>query len=127
MQEADFICKWFSVQTFLCSLEFMIQINLEHDTITVWNLARSWSISKYQKGNWKKNIQFLLEQQKMRPPRQLTQLSGWTRYFRHRHITKLYKNKMDPKVIKSYQCSLERSHAVLIEVNSELWSRSSPF
>ena len=30
-------------------------------------------------------------------------------------------------VIKSYQCSLERSHAVLIEVNSEFWSRPSLF
>ena len=29
----------------LWSLEFVIQINLENDTITVWNLARSWSIS----------------------------------------------------------------------------------
>ena len=27
------------------SLEFVIQIILEHDTIVVWNLARSWSIS----------------------------------------------------------------------------------
>ena len=27
------------------SLKFVIQINLEHDTIAVWNVARSWSIS----------------------------------------------------------------------------------
>ena len=39
-----FVCKRFEVQTLLWSLEFVIQINLEHDTIAVWNLARSWSI-----------------------------------------------------------------------------------
>ena len=31
----------------------------------------------YQKGNWRKNIQFPLEQIKMQPPRHLTQLSIW--------------------------------------------------
>ena len=34
----------YSYLTLLWSLEFVIQINLEHDTIAVWNLARSWSI-----------------------------------------------------------------------------------
>ena len=29
----------------LWSLEFVIQVNLEHDTIAVWDLARSWSIA----------------------------------------------------------------------------------
>ena len=40
------VCKRFAVQTLLWSLEFVIQINLEHDTIAVWNSARSWIISK---------------------------------------------------------------------------------
>ena len=40
-----FVYKRFVVQTLLWSLELMIQINLEHKTIAVWNLARSWSIS----------------------------------------------------------------------------------
>ena len=40
-----FVCKRFTIQTFLWSLEFVIQINHEHDTIAVWNLARSWTIS----------------------------------------------------------------------------------
>ena len=40
-----FICKRFTVQTLLCWLEFVIQINLEHNTIAVWNLVQSWSIS----------------------------------------------------------------------------------
>ena len=30
-----FVCKRFVVQTLMWSLEFVIQINLEHDTITV--------------------------------------------------------------------------------------------
>ena len=37
----DFVCKRFAVQTLLWSLEFVIQINLEHDTIATSNLARS--------------------------------------------------------------------------------------
>ena len=50
----------------------------------------------------------------MQPPRDLTQLS-----IRRRDSIKLCKNRMDFKVLKSHQCSLERSHAVLIEINSE--------
>ena len=38
----------------------------------------------------------------------------WTRYFRYRDTIKLSKNKMDKKVIKFQQCSLEKSHAVSI-------------
>ena len=49
-----------------------------------------------------------------------------TRYFRHSHSTKLSKNKMNLKVIKSHQCFLERSHAVFIELNSEFSLRPSP-
>ena len=40
--------------------------------------------------------------------------------FRHRDTIKLSKNKMDTKVIKSYQCSLKKFHAVSIELNYEL-------
>ena len=43
---AYFVCKRFAVQTFLWSMKFGIQTNLDYDTITVWNLSRSWSISK---------------------------------------------------------------------------------
>ena len=48
-------------------------------------------------------------------------LEGQTRHFSvlDRHTIKLYKNKMDSKFIKSQQCSLERSHAVLTEINPE--------
>ena len=34
---------------------------------------------------------------------------------------------MDLKFIKSHQCSLERSHAVLTEINPEFWSRIALF
>ena len=34
---------------------------------------------------------------------------------------------MNSKFTKSYQYSLEKSHAVLIEVNPEFWSRPTPF
>ena len=34
-----------------------------------------------------------------------------------RHTIKIYKTKMDSKFIKSCQGSLERSHAVLTEIN----------
>ena len=40
-----FVCKRFVVQTLLWSLEFVIQINIEHDIIVVWNLPQSWNIS----------------------------------------------------------------------------------
>ena len=30
-----FVCKRFAIQTLLWSLEFVIQINLEHDTIAI--------------------------------------------------------------------------------------------
>ena len=53
-------------------------------------------------------------------PRSALHLDKWTRCFRHRDTIKLSKNKMDSKVIKSHQCSLEKSQAVSIEINSEL-------
>ena len=52
-------------------------------------------------------------------PSSTLHLEGQNRYFKHRQTIKLNKYKMDSKVIKSHQCSLERSHGVLIEVNSE--------
>ena len=45
----------------------------------------------------------------------------------NRHANKLYKNKINSKFIKSYQSSLERSHAVLTEISPEFWSWPSPF
>ena len=53
-------------------------------------------------------------------PSSALHLDDWTRYSRHRDTIKLSKNKMDLQVIKSYLCSLEKSHGVLVELNSEL-------
>ena len=43
-------------------------------------------------------------------------LEVWTRYFRHRYSIKLSRTSMNLKIIKPHRCSLERSHAVLIEL-----------
>ena len=78
----------------------------------------------YQNGNCKKEYTIFSGTGKnatSQTPRSTLHLEERTRYFRHWHTVKLYKNKMDTKVIKSYQSSLERS-AVLIEINSEFWS-----
>ena len=53
-------------------------------------------------------------------PSSAVHLDDWIRYFRHRDAIKLSKNKMDSKLIKSNQFSMEKSHAVSIELNSEL-------
>ena len=92
-------------------------------------MGQIYTIPKYQKGNWKKNMQFPRKQEKMQPPRQWAQLSIWRSRIGilDRHTIKLYKKKMDSKFIKSKQRSLERSHAVFTEINPEFWSRPSPF
>ena len=97
----------------------------------LWYIGQIYTIPKYQKGNWKKNIQFPLEQEKIQP-RTLSStlhLEGQTKYVTvlDRRTSKQDKNKMDSKFIKYHQCSLERSHAVLTEINPEFWSRTSPF
>ena len=53
-------------------------------------------------------------------PSSTLHLDDWSGYFRHRNTIILSKNKMESKVIKSHQCSLEKCHAVLTEPNSEL-------
>ena len=105
----------------------VIQIEDHEIKMSCGTEAKFIVFQNISKRKLKKNIKFPLEKQKTQSSRQLAQLSGWTRYFRHRHTIKLYKHKMDSKVLKSNQCSLERSHALLIEVNSEFWSRSSTF
>ena len=42
---SNIICKRFVVKTLPWSLEFVIQINLEYNSIAVWNMAQNWSIS----------------------------------------------------------------------------------
>ena len=75
------------------------------------------------------NMQFPPDWQKEQPLRHLAQLFIWRgglvfrhsfrHNFRHRHTIKLYKNKIDSKVIKSHQCSLQTSHVVSKKVNYE--------
>ena len=43
----------------------------------LWYISQIYTIPKYQKGNWKKNIQFSLERKKIQSPRHLAQLSIW--------------------------------------------------
>ena len=93
-------------------------------------VSKLYIIPKCQKGYWKKNIQFPLEQEKTTYTLSSTlHLDGQTRYFTvlDRRTIQLFKNKMDSKFIKSHQCSLKRSHAVLTEINSEFLSRPRPF
>ena len=61
-----------------------------------------------------------LEQEKTRLPRHLAQLSMWRAGLEilDTQLNSL-KIKMDSKVIKSHQCSQQRSHEVSIELNSE--------
>ena len=74
----------------------------------------------YQKGIYN----FLWNRKKIRPtsqtPSSALQFNERTRYFRYGDTNKFSKNKMDSKVIESQQCSLETSHAVSVELNSEL-------
>ena len=97
----------------------------------LWYIGQVYTFPKYQKGNWKKNIQFLWTGKNTTS---LTlssalHLEGQTRYFTilDRHTIKLDEKKMNSKFTKSHQCSLEKSHAVLTEINPEFWSRPSPF
>ena len=67
------------------------------------------------------NIRFSLEGKNTtsQTPSSTLHFDNWTRYFRHRDTIKVSKNKMHSQVIKSQQCSLDKSHAMSIELNSE--------
>ena len=68
----------------------------------------------YQKGNWKKNMQFSLNE---KVPRSTIHFERWARYLRHRHSIKVFKNKVDLNIVKFHLCSLQGSHAVPVEIN----------
>ena len=36
-----FVCKLFTIQTLLWSMEFVIQVNLEHDTIVIYSFGKN--------------------------------------------------------------------------------------
>ena len=76
-------------------------------------IIQIYTIPKYIKKGIEKRIYNFLQNNKKKSDFPDTQtLLG---HFRHRHSIKFSKNKIDSKIIKSHQCSLERSHAVLIE------------
>ena len=99
----------------------------------LWYIGQIYIIPKYQKGEWnEKGISdFLWNRKKYNLlDTELESLFGrQTNYFTvlDRSTTKLDKNKMDLKFIKSHQCFMERSHAVLTENNSKFWSKPRPF
>ena len=92
----------------------------------LWYIGQNWTIPKCTKKEYTissgtgKNTISLTSSSTLH-------LDNWTRHFRQRDTIKLSQNKMDSKVIKSNQCSLEKSHGVSIKLNSELKSRSGPF
>ena len=69
-------------------------------------------------------MQLPLEQQNIRPLRHIAQLLVWKGGLgildidTQKKKKKLLKNYMDSKMIKSYQCSLEKSQTVPIELNT---------
>ena len=52
----------------------------------------------------------------LQAPSSAPHLERWARYFRHKYPIKSFQNYMGSKIIESYQCSLERSHAVSVEL-----------
>ena len=58
----------------------------------------------------------LIKEEIVKKKKKKVQISIWIRYFRHRYSTKLSRISMDLKIIKTHQCFVERSHAVLIEL-----------
>ena len=99
----------------------------------LWYIGQIYIIPKYQKGEWNgKGISdFLWNRKKynLLDTELESPFGGQTNYFTvlDRSTIKLDKNKTDLKFIKSHQCFMERSHAVLTENNSEFWSKPSPF
>ena len=78
----------------------------------LWYIGQIYTIPKYQKGNWKKYIQFSLKQEITTSwtLSSTPHLEGQASYFTvlDRHTIKLDKNKLDSKFTKSHQCSLKK-------------------
>ena len=93
----------------------------------LWYIGQICTIPKYTKQEYtisSKNIRLPTTSKTLSST---LDLDDWTTYFRHRGTIKLSRNKRDSKVIKSRQCSPQKSHAVSIELNFELQSRTGPF
>ena len=70
----------------------------------LWYIGQIYTIPKFMKEENKNNNSPTLNSE------------VWTRYYRHRYWIKLSRISMNLRIIKPHQCSLERSHAVLIEL-----------
>ena len=102
-----------------------MRLSLRGEEIIVNNqtlFSKFWYIGQicicpkiYQKVYSKRSIQPPLELEKIQPPRHLAKLSIWRGGLDIFDIDKqlIYIIKMHLKVIKSQQCSVERSHVVL--------------
>ena len=74
-----FVCKTFAVHTLLWSLEFVVQINLEHDTITVQKRYPNY-IGKMSVRTWRLLVMssyFFYELNSLRTPCKTSHLSLW--------------------------------------------------
>ena len=80
-----------------------------------WFIGQIWTIPKYTKKEYT-IVSGTRKNTTSQTPSSILYLDDWTWYFRHRYTIKLSKNKMDSKVIKIHQCSLEIYHAVSIEL-----------
>ena len=96
----------------------------------LWYRPNLYYSKIYQKRNWKKNIQYPLEQEKMQPLIHLSQLSilrsGLGISDIDTQLNYIYK-KWIQRLLTPILTIFEISHAVLIEINSEFGSRPSPF
>ena len=72
----------------------------------LWYIGQIYTIPKYIKKEIEKGIYNLHWNRKKRnlsdTQLKTLHLEGRTKYLKHRHAIKLYKNKMDSKVIKSH-------------------------
>ena len=79
----------------------------------LWYIGQICTFPKYTSPPPKEK-NFLWNKKKMRPPRHLVQLSISMSGLDFLGTIKLFKSKMNSKVIKSQQCSLQKSHSVSI-------------
>ena len=87
-------------------------------TVVHLTLGRICTIRKYTEKEY--TISSGTRKMTFQMPSSTLHFDEWSRYFRDRDTIELSKNKMDSEFIKSQQCSLKKSHAVSIKLNSEL-------
>ena len=85
----------------------------------LWYISQNCAIPKYTKKEYAISSGTGKKDMTSQTPCSTLHFDKCTRNFIRRNTIKLSKNKMDSKVSKSHQCSLEKSHAVSIKLNSE--------